>query len=48
MGEFCPSSYSLSEAKTFFRAAQELLERACALDDADYVPAAGIQTALIF
>jgi hypothetical protein len=45
-GDFCPASYSLSEAQAFFRGAEESLERACALDD--FVPAAGIQTTLLF
>ena len=47
-GEFCPSSYSRDEAEAFFRADEALSARACALDEADYVPATGTQTLLIF
>lgn len=47
-GEFCPSSYSLSEARAFLRGAEESRKRACALAAADYAPAAGIQTTLLF
>lgn len=47
-GEFCPGSYSLSEAQAFFKAVEESLERACALDSAECVPAEGIQATLLF